>query len=182
MPRDSGSTIRHNLIHRKGSTVSVYELFVHRKPACFGPFVLAEANDIDTDWGPGVEFVKKYVRCGCGETHLNIYACPGEDMYLAPVILECPKCHTQAEIFHPEKHGWDGMQGYNASIYGHHAPELLKQSPTRVLAEYSYQGEENYEDMLKDGVLNLEDYFDIFAISTVDDNGNLEDVTSYECA
>lgn len=162
--------------------MSVYDLFVHRKPACFGTFVLAGASDIDTDWGPPPEFLSKYVRCHCGERHLNIYACPGDDMQLAPVILECPRCRAKAEIFHPEKHGYDGQFDQSASMVGAGPPELFNPSPSEIIVEYSYQGEENYEELLKEGIMNLEDYFDVFAIYVIDEGGELREVTSYECA
>ncbi len=48
---------------------------------------------------------------------------------------------------------------------------------------YSYQGAENYEDLVDEGVDNPEDFFDTFTVlvENADTNGLVE-VVSSECA
>lgn len=162
--------------------MSVYQQFIYRKPACFGPFELADATDVKSGWGHSPEFLTKYVRCGCGEERLNIYASSGNNMRLAPIILECPTCQARAEVFHPDKHGYDGQLGQNCAMVGETPPELVAPSPGRIVVEYSYQGKEHYEELLEEGIENPEDYFDVFSIYTADDRGKLTEVTSCECA
>ncbi len=156
--------------------------FYNKKPGCFKSFNLVDAQDVKTGWVTGSEFLSKYVICKCGNGALNIYASFGNDMNLAPLVVECPICGVKEEIFNPEIHGWDGENGDNCSSVGESEPKLLPVSPTRLVTEYSYQGAENYEDLIEEGVVNPEDYFDTFALYSVSDSGKLSEVVSYECA
>jgi hypothetical protein len=160
----------------------VYETFIRRKPKCFKSFELENSVGIESDWVSSPEFLSKFVKCSCGNKELNIYSSSNGELFLAPVLLECPKCNIKEEIFTPEKHGWNGEHGDNDSIIGDADPVLRNSAPTRIVAEYSYQGEENYEDLIEDGIMNPENYFDMFAIYTVTENGQLNKIVSYECA
>lgn len=162
--------------------MTVYSNFIHRKPACFGSFDLLDAKEVKSNWPQGPEFITKFVACECGETLLNVYASFENEMHLAPIELECPKCKTRSEVFNPEKHGWDGQNGDSCSLVGESEPKLFNQSPTKVVVEFSYQGEENYEELMNDGIENPEDYFDVFSLYTASEKGKLDEVVSYECA
>lgn len=162
--------------------MNIYNEFINRKPACFKSFNLVDAKDVKSNWVTGPEFVSKYIACACGNILLNIYASYGNKMYLAPIELECPQCMNRAEIFNPTEHGWDGENGDCCSLVGETEPKLFNKSPIRVLVEYSYQGVENYEELINDGINNPEDYFDVFALYAVSDNGKPDEVISYECA
>lgn len=162
--------------------MDIYSKFINRKPACFKSFSLLDAKGVKSDWPSSPEYISKLVACECGETLLDIYASFGNEMHLAPIELECPKCKNKSEIFNPTKHGWDGENGDCCSLIGESEPKLFNKSPTKVVVEFSYQGEENYEELINDGIKNPEDYFDVFALYTVSENGKLDEVVSYECA
>lgn len=161
---------------------TVYRSFINRKPSNFGQFEVIDSCGIQTDWTTSEEFLSKSVVCGCGSEKLSIYASSNDNINLAPVILECPDCSYRSTIFNPEKHGWDGQIGENCSLIGESEPKLQNDLPATIVAEYSYQGEESYQDIIEDGISNPEDYFDVFAVYFVNSEGNLVEVVSYECA
>lgn len=156
--------------------------FLSKKPRCFKGFNIEDATDIKSNWVSGAEFSSKYVSCACGNALLNIYASHNGNMNLAPILLECEICQEKEEIFNPEVHGWDGENGDNCSLVGESEPALFNAAPSKIVVEYSYQGLENYEELIQDGIQNPEDYFDVFSIYTCDEDGNLKEVVSYECA
>lgn len=159
----------------------VYSKFIHKKPKCFQSFQLEDAKDIKSDWVQGPEFLSKLMLCPCGNSNLNVFCSYGRNMRLAPISVECPKCNYRAEIFDPRKHGWDGENGDFCSSVGDSEPKIVNGSPSRIIVQYSYQGDDNYEDLSED-VDNLEDYFDVFAVHIADGKGYLTEVVSYECA
>ena len=163
---------------------SIYASFINKKPRCFNDFELEDVQGADSPWakGCGPEYLTKLVRCACGNCELNIYASSGSGMNLAPIHIECPNCNYKAEVFNPENHGHDGELGHYCSFAGREEAKKITESPIRLVVEYSYQGEENYKELLEEGIENLEDYFDVFAIYTMDNSGNLKEVVSYECA
>lgn len=156
--------------------------FLSKKPRCFSDFNIEDATDVKSNWVSGVEFSSKYVSCPCGNSLLNIYASQNEGITLAPILLECENCQLKEEIFNPEVHGWNGENGDNCSMIGKFEPRLVNSLPSKIVAEYSYQALENYEELIQNGIQNPEDYFDVFSIYTCDEDGNLKEVVSYECA
>ena len=170
---------------KKGArtTSNILNKFIHKKPGCLENFETEDCpRDIKNSWIQGPEFLSKLIKCKCGESELYVYASSNDEMLLAPVYLECPKCLSKSLIFNPEMHGWDGENGDNASMVGEEEPHKINESPCRVIIDYSYQGPESYADLMDDGVKNPEDYFDVIIISIVNESGELEEVVSYECA
>ena len=162
---------------------SILEKFIHKKPRCLESFDIEDLpNEIENDWLQGPEFLSKLVKCKCGGRVFNVYASSDEKMTLAPVYLECPNCLTKDLIFDPTIHGWDGENGDCASLVGNKEPKNIYESPRKVVIDYSYQGPDNYADLIDEGIENLEDYFDVFSINTLNESGKLEEVVSYECA
>lgn len=156
--------------------------FLSKKPSCLKGFRIQEISDVKSNWVTGPEFKCKLVKCQCGNSELKIYASYENGMHLAPIILECTNCDTKEVIFNPEIHGWDGQNGDDCSMVGTGEPELFVEDPTKVVIEYSYQGLENYEELIEDGIGNPEDYFDVFSVYICNDKGELKEVVSYECA
>lgn len=152
--------------------------FMEKQPRCFGEFKLLKFQESNL----GNEFISRNVVCTCGNKKLNIYASLENELYLAPVILECPACGHKEQIFNPDIHGWDGENGDNCSMKSTEEPKVLPNSPKKVMVEYSYQGLENYEGLAKEGITNLEDYFDTFNLCGVDENGATHESIDYECA
>ena len=162
---------------------NVLNKFARKKPRCLNYFDIEEApSDIKNNWVQGPEFLSKLIKCKCGETALNVYASSSKEMLLAPIFIECPKCLSKHLIFDPTVHGWDGENGDDVSLVGENEPRLVNNIPRRVIVDYSYQGPDNYAELIEGGIKNPEDYFDVFIVSTVNDSGGLEEVVSYECS
>lgn len=178
-PRD-----RKKLNRKQNSEVeNILNKFIHKKPKCLNNFDIEDtAPDIKNNWVQGPEFLSKLIKCKCGEKDLSVYASSNKEMLLAPIYVECPKCFSKYLIFDPTIHGWDGEIGENASIVGETEPQLVNITPRKVIIDYSYQGPDNYTELMEDGIKNPEDYFDVFIVSTVNDLGKLEEVVSYECS
>lgn len=160
----------------------IYDKFIDRKPHCFGTFMLVDAESARSDWAVSKEFLSKLIQCSCGNQKLHILTSHNGEMNLAPIILSCPACEKREEIFSPDKHGWDGQNGDNCAKISSLEPQLINATASKIVVEYSYQGIENYEDLIEDDIENPEDYFDIFNLFTMDDAGNLEEIVCYECA
>lgn len=156
--------------------------FYDKKPSCFQSFNLIDALGTSSGWVTGPEFKSMFVVCSCGNELLNAYTSEGDGMNLAPLIIECPVCLIKAEVFNPEVHGWDGMIGYHCSMTGDSTPSLKTKSPSKLVVEYSYQGAENYDELLEDGVEDPENYFDTFSAFIASNNGSLSTLITYECA
>lgn len=160
----------------------IYDEFIGKKPRCFGIFTLIDATNAQSDWAVSKEFLSKQILCSCGNPMLHVFASHNGKMHLAPIILACPVCEKREEIFSPDKHGWDGMNGDNCAKIGSLEPQLINATASKIVVEYSYQGIENYEDLIEDEIENPEDYFDVFNLFTMDETGNLEEIVCYECA
>ena len=140
-------------------------------------------------------FCLKNVQCKCGNSNLSVFTTITKEnkkglfkdketiAHLAPVHLQCPSCKSENLLFDPRVHGWDGENGDCASATGENGQLLFNESPAKVYVEVSYQGEENYEDLDEDGILNLEDYFDTFNLYILPEGkSEAEEVLVYECA
>lgn len=160
----------------------IYDKFIDREPHCFGTFILVDAVNAQSDWAVSKEFLSKLIQCSCGNQKLHVLTSHNEKINLAPIILACPVCEKREEIFSPDKHGWDGQNGDNCAKIGSLEPQLINDTASRIVVEYSYQGIENYEDLIEDDIENPEDYFDVFNLFLMDEAGNLEEIVCYECA
>ena len=101
---------------------------------------------------------------------------------VAPVYLECGQCGRRARLFSPGCDGWNGQIEPEADPDADSAV-YLDGEPSRIIVNYSYQGMENYLDVLDDeSIDNPQDYFDTFTVYRQDMNGNIEEVLSEECA
>ena len=58
----------------------------------------------------------------------------------------------------------------------------MASSPGTVIVVYSYQGIENYEDLIEGGAANPENFFDTFAVYFAEQGGAHREIVSYECA
>lgn len=162
---------------------NILNKFINKKPRCLEGYNIKDSPpEIINTWLQGPEFLSKLLKCKCGEEKLYVYASSNNEVLLAPIYLECPKCLTKNLIFNPSIHGWDGENGDNTSIIGENEPHKVNKLPRRVIVDYSFQGPDSYADLINDGTKNPEDYFDVFIISTQNESGKLEEVVSYECA
>jgi hypothetical protein len=129
------------------------------------------------------DFVVKQVACACGSENVELLASRTNDgKCLAPIYLRCLECSSRQLLFDPAIHGWDGEGGNSASRVGEGEPTAVAPSPGTVFVVYSYQGIENYEDLIEGGAANPENFFDTFAVYFVEQGGTRTQVVSYECA
>lgn len=103
------------------------------------------------------------------------------------ILLRCTlnaltKCRVRKLLFDPRIHGYDGENDGCASITGEGEPIEFSKDVGTVIVNYSYQGIENYEELISDGVKNPQDYFDTFTAYFARKGGRPIDVVSYECA
>lgn len=163
---------------------NVYQKFTSRKPSCFSSFNLIECSaDIASNWMQGPEFITRQIVCDCSSENLDILASSDGDQLLAPIVASCPNCQKSETLFDPRKHGWDAQEGGDCySLVGESEPKKVNGSACTVIVNYSYQGEENYNDLLEDDVENPEDYFDVIFFHYINEKGSIKEVVSYECA
>ncbi|MFD2095003.1 hypothetical protein ACFSJ3_03340 [Corallincola platygyrae] len=99
--------------------------------------------------------------------------------YWAPAYLKCPECGAEKLIFDPRKHGWDGEMGEDCSITEQGQLTSFSDTPGKVYVCCTFQGAENYEELVSEGVKNPQDYFDTFSLWF---GQSPECVFEYECA
>jgi hypothetical protein len=153
-------------------------------PRCLAEFQTQEVGpDFADSRYSRSHFVIKSVSCMCGSKKLGLLACRSEEGdYLAPLDAQCPKCSSRRLFFDPAIHGWDGESGASASRASNQEATLVAASPGSLIVVYSYQGLENYEDLIAEGVSNPEDFFDTFAVYFGAGDRKPTQVVSYECA
>lgn len=146
-----------------------------------------KVQDARVDFGRGrysrPDYVAKQVACACGSEKVELLASrTNEGECLAPIYLRCPECSSRQLLFDPTIHGWDGEGRDSASRVGEGEPTAVAPSPGTVIVVYSYQGIENYEDLIAGGEDNPENFFDTFAVYFAEQSGAPTQVVSYECA
>ena len=106
-----------------------------------------------------------------------------EKILLSPVFVACEHCAQTELLFDASIHGWDGMVSPGEERVSASTANSFKPVAGTVIVNYSYQGIENYEELLDDGVPNPEDYFDTLSIYFIDpSDGVCEPIASFECA
>jgi hypothetical protein len=129
------------------------------------------------------DFVVKQFACACGSENVELLASrTNNGECLAPIYLRCSACSSRQLLFDPAIHGWDGEGGNSASRVGEGEPTAVAPTPGAVIVVYSYQGIENYEDLIEGGAANPENFFDTFAVYFAEHGGAHTEIVSYECA
>ncbi|GHA03170.1 hypothetical protein GCM10008090_10180 [Arenicella chitinivorans] len=173
----------------------IIKSLLEKTPDCLTGFKVSVSDiKLPRSWNTGLLFTTKQLSCKCGNQELELntnqqvrvsgfFKKREKTELFPPVKVSCPNCGYAATIFDPQIHGWNGQiedhscESENSNLSPH--PE----SPAKVFANYSYQGVENYEGLIADGVANPEDYFDTFTVLIVEPKtGNVVEVLSSECA
>ncbi len=101
----------------------------------------------------------------------------------SPIYLNCSDCSAEYLLFNSELHGWIAQDPDRDKP----DVKLTRPPSTEVcgsfLITFSYQGVENYEDIIEEGCQNPEDFFDTFTIY-IRDNTDQEyaQLCTFECA
>ncbi|GAB1267021.1 hypothetical protein NBRC116493_02740 [Aurantivibrio infirmus] len=172
----------------------IKELF-EKTPKCLSELKTSVSDvQLPRSWNSGPLFTTKLISCKCGNEELELHTAQRKASkgffkkkevteYYPPVKVSCTKCNNSTTIFNPEVHGWNGET--EESLGTPQEVELMPYSPGmgEVYVNYSYQGVENYEDLVEEGVKNPEDFFDTFTVLVKNSNtGGLVEVVSCECA
>ena len=155
-------------------------------PSCFSDFVLKDLNSklLRND----ELFTYKAIHCKCGHENFSVFGHLQIEIkgffrkresktIIPPIYLECESCNLHQLIFNPEKHGWDGVNGDNATIVGSGTPEFIGLNG-KIAVMYSYQGLDNYEDVPLELGRNMFDTFGLYIYY----QDKIESILDCECA
>lgn len=172
----------------------VKELF-EKTPKCISALKTFVADvQLPHSWNSGPLFTTKLIACKCGSEELELHTAQRKiskgffkkkevTEHYPPIKVSCTNCKNSTIIFNPEVHGWNGE--IDESLGMPQEVELMPYSSGtfKVYVNYSYQGIENYEDLVDDGVKNPEDFFDTFTVLVENQStGGLVEVVSCECS
>ena len=166
-----------------------------KKPSFLSSFEIGDVSNsiLPNKWNQGESFVTKNISCLCGQKQFFLLTSQFKETvglfkkkevinHLAPVQTKCSECERTCFLFNPEIHGWSGEFNISAAQIGKDEPQLYSSASGEIFVNYSYQGEENYQDLIEDNISNLEDYFDTVSIYFKRaGSALLEEVVSYEC-
>lgn len=173
---------------------STLEKILARPPSLLEKFRVIGSAPAPEDWNSGPEFATRQIGCICGSEHLQVATLQRSETkgifrkkqiitYIPPVYVSCPACSRRELLFDAAVHGWDGQAPGERQASDSSNLVPYKDSSGSVLVNYSYQGIENYEDLLEDGTENPQDYFDTFTVYFREKDARaLEQVISCECA
>lgn len=152
------------------------------------------SKKLPTNWNNGSAFVTKQITCKCGKQELILKSSSIKktrgffkkkeiiERY-APIAIGCISCGFEKVIFDPREHGYNGVLGMHSSIVGESEVTPIHKEPVEVYVNYSYQGIENYEDLIEEGIINPADYFDTFQVYFLEkQRPELQLLVAYECA
>lgn len=174
---------------------SILEQIKEQIPRCLTPFDKQEyLGKLPTSWNLGEAFISQKVSCKCGSENFFLLTHELREKKgffrkkevitkHPPVYLHCSNCGLKEELFNPEIHGWNGEFDDSPPVLTENGAVMFSENVGEIVVNYSYQGLENYEEMIDDpDINNPEDYFDTFTIYFRENNGELLEVTSCECA
>ena len=162
-------------------------------PRHLSGFIVSKEVTSPEKWNAGEEFVTYRIECVCGEKSLLLdssrvtedyeyFSEVDQNQYYAPFKVTCPECRRMITVFDPRKHGWDGRNGDCSSIVGQEFTHVESDAGT-VIFTVSFQGVDNYEELIEEGVEHPEDYFDTFTIYfRATGKEKFQQIGSYECA
>ncbi|WP_105255824.1 hypothetical protein [Pseudoalteromonas sp. T1lg75] len=173
----------------------VIEKITKKRPTCLEGFNVSSTDAVlPTNWNNGDSFITKQISCTCGNSQLKLltYEFIEKKGFFkkreivkkcSPVYVECPECNSNKLLFNPEVHGWNGEQNENKPQLDSVGAVPFTDKAGKVYVTYSYQGTENYEEMLEDDELdNPQDFFDTFTVYFEETEQKLSLVTTDECA
>jgi|GEM_PF-1594576 len=149
---------------------------------------------LPSNWNTGNNFVTRSIKCNCGEMNLILKSSSEKKIkgffkkreiveFLAPIAIKCSSCSFERVIFDPRVNGYNGALGINSSRVGKSEIKPISEETVKVFINYSYQGLENYEDLMEEGIGNLQDYYDTFQVYFQQiGNKKLSQLVTYECA
>jgi len=166
----------------------------NKVPECLSRFKIFHADPIfPSDKNRNSVVVAKFVSCICGNENLHLEAAQLKELkgvcsksevirFGPPVYLVCPACSGIALLFDPEIHGWCAELGLWHGAEKHLTMVKCAGQPGRILVHYTYENIAAYEDLLRKGVVNIEDYSDTFSIFQENSaRDNLSKIFSVKC-
>lgn len=172
----------------------VLEVLRSKRLSCLSQFELTPFGEpLPTSWNTGDSFITNKISCACGSTVGRLLVNQLKEtkgffkkkityQNISPVYFECSKCNSKDLLFSSYIHGWNGEleKGLTPNV---DSAVYVSDNGGNVIVNYSYQGIENYEELLEDKeISNPQDYFDTFSIYFKDSSGLIIEVTTDECA
>jgi len=162
---------------------------------CLCSFKSSSTGDSIPKGDPRDQSARFQLACSCLANEFSILgypmpspAYPDQQIFAAPVSLACQACGKTAQLFHPDRDGYNGEIDSSAGVTGSgdqsefSCPkcEATTFVPSVVL-EYSLDDEEMEE--WEELAASPQDFFTWFSLYGKCVNcGHLTDVTDYECA
>ncbi len=149
---------------------------------------------LPSKWNQSEFFITKNVFCCCGQKQQHLLSTPIIETkglfkkrevlnHLAPIHIRCSVCNKTNLLLNPEVHGWSGEFKESAAMIGEGEPQLYSDSTGEVIVNYSYQGSENYQQLIEENISNPEDCFDTVTIYFKPaGTSKLQEVVSYVCS
>ena len=149
--------------------------------------------ELPSKWNTGDDFVTRRLFCQCEKSDLilkssfirikkGLFKKREKMEFLAPILVHCRNCGFEQVIFDPRIHGYNGEFGDNSSRIGDNKPILISDKMGEIYVNYSFQGMQNYLDLMEDGIQYVEDYFDTFQVYFLaEGKTQLNQIVSYEC-
>lgn len=162
---------------------------------CVSRFAVLPDGEIIAELEHRIESVQFQLACSCGARGFIIQgfpmaspAYPDQEIFAAPISLQCETCGKREQLFDPKSHGYDGEIDSSAGISGTGEPNAF---PCRncgnsafevaVSLEYSVEDEEmeDWEELAE----RPQDFFTWFSLyGKCLGCRNSSEITDYECA
>ena len=170
------------------------EVLRSKKLSCLSHFELTPFHEVlPTSWNTGDSFITNKISCLCGSVEGRLLVNQVKEtkgvfkkkitcQNTSPIYFECSRCNSKELLFSSHIHGWNGemekglMPDVGSVVY-------VSDKVGNVIVNYSYQGIENYEELIEDKeISNPQDYFDTFSVYFKDSSGLIVEVITDECA
>lgn len=173
----------------------IIEELKKRKPSFVSSFEIEEVSNsiLPKKWNKSDLFTTKNISCTCGQKQQFLLSSQSKETkglfkkkevttHLAPIQIKCGACNKITLLLNPEIHGWSGEFRESAALIGSDEPQMYSTEPGDVYVNYSYQGVENYQDLIEDNIPKPENYFDTVTIYFKPaGSDSLDEVVSYVC-
>lgn len=143
-----------------------------------------------SDW---CDSITRAIGCLCGNESLYLEAAHYKELrgvcskseiikFKAPVYVVCPVCSKSTLLFDPSIHGWRAEQGLWLGAENRFTLVKCSAQPRRIWVNHAYGDISGYEELLRNGVVNIEDYFASFSAFQENASGdNLLEIVSFRC-
>jgi hypothetical protein len=166
-----------------------------KTPECISGFKTFRVDPIlPQGRSDGPDSITRAIGCLCGNESLYLEAAQHKELrgvcskseiikFKPPVYVVCPSCSKTALLFDPSIHGWRAEQGLWRGVENRFTLVKCAAQPGRIWVNHTYNNIAGYEELLRNGVVNIEDYFESFSAFQENASGdNFLEIVSFRCA